>query len=148
YLPAVILATIVGYRGGSRSYRLGHRDIDRAVRLLAPAQACTAVEHPNLRVWRDVQQTLWDDGDPVAGFAADPPDATDDPYVHRLREVVASGRQDVPYGTPRWWPATGAPDDDPMISMWQRRWPGALPLAAELKEHFPDRWVRFHSLPG
>lgn len=31
---------------------------------------------------------------------------------------------------------------------WEHHWPGSEPQADTLKHLFPDRWVRFHSLPG
>jgi hypothetical protein len=31
---------------------------------------------------------------------------------------------------------------------WQRRFPGCEPIGYRLREAFPERWVRFHSLPG
>jgi hypothetical protein len=31
---------------------------------------------------------------------------------------------------------------------WQRRFPGCQPVGYLLREAFPERWVRFHSLPG
>lgn len=35
-----------------------------------------------------------------------------------------------------------------LSALWQERWPLSPPLAHELKNLYPDRWVRFHSLPG
>ncbi|RLK61106.1 hypothetical protein CLV68_1621 [Actinokineospora cianjurensis] len=32
--------------------------------------------------------------------------------------------------------------------VWERQWPGCPPVADEVKHRFPQRWVRFHSLPG
>jgi hypothetical protein len=34
-----------------------------------------------------------------------------------------------------------------MLNRWQQQFPGCEPVAHRLKEAFPDRWVRFHSLP-
>jgi len=31
---------------------------------------------------------------------------------------------------------------------WRTHFPGAAPVGWALRESFPDRWVRFHSLPG
>lgn len=39
-----------------------------------------------------------------------------------------------------------APDD--LRAAWEKRWPGTPPEADQLKAIFPERWVRFHSLPG
>jgi hypothetical protein len=35
-----------------------------------------------------------------------------------------------------------------LTTLWQRRWPACVPIAHELPSCYPDRWVRFHSLPG
>jgi hypothetical protein len=35
-----------------------------------------------------------------------------------------------------------------MLSQWQDHFPDGEPVAHRLREAFPDRWVRFHSLPG
>jgi hypothetical protein len=35
-----------------------------------------------------------------------------------------------------------------MLSNWQRFFPHCQPIAHHLREAFPSRWVRFHSLPG
>lgn len=34
-----------------------------------------------------------------------------------------------------------------LTATWSQRWPECLPVAHELKNHYPQRWVRFHSLP-
>jgi hypothetical protein len=148
YLPAVILATVVGHRGGSGSYRMTRADLDRAVELLTPAEACKEYDHPNLQVWRTLQETLWSDGEVVAVFADDLHEVSDDPHVNRLLEVAASGRQDVGEGMARWWVPESAGDLASMTEVWEQRWPCCQPVAHELPSAFPERWVRFHSLPG
>ena len=35
-----------------------------------------------------------------------------------------------------------------MLSRWRHQFPGCEPVGHRLREAFPDRWVRFHSLPG
>lgn len=35
-----------------------------------------------------------------------------------------------------------------MLDDWHDRFPGCPPVAHRLREGFPDRWVRFHALPG
>lgn len=35
-----------------------------------------------------------------------------------------------------------------LLAVWEQRWPGSWPEADKLRGLFPDRWVRFHSLPG
>ena len=52
YLPAVILADVCGHASGSRTYALTHAQLSTAIDRLAPAEACTAYDHPNLAAWR------------------------------------------------------------------------------------------------
>ncbi|TWG22801.1 hypothetical protein FHX75_121337 [Micromonospora palomenae] len=145
-LPAAVLATVVGWHGGTGSVRVTQEQLGRAIELLAPAEACTDVPHPNLAVWREVYGWSWgDDGeDLVAVFDADPDEPTDDPYVRTLREVAASGRQDVPKGEVRFWPQDGGGE---LRAAWEARWPQLPPIFRSLPVE-PERWVRFHSLPG
>ncbi|MFI6865296.1 hypothetical protein [Nocardia sp. NPDC050406] len=35
-----------------------------------------------------------------------------------------------------------------LSELWQRQWPRCAPLAPQLKLAYPERWVRFHSLPA
>jgi hypothetical protein len=72
-LPAVVLATVIGHDGSTATLDLTHGDLEAAVESLAPAEACTSVEHPNLQAWRDVLAEL--DSNParsaVAVFVSD-----------------------------------------------------------------------------
>ena len=36
---------------------------------------------------------------------------------------------------------------DGLTELWLKRWPGSRPIGHELHQRFPERWVRFHSLP-
>lgn len=36
---------------------------------------------------------------------------------------------------------------DRMTLLWEQNWPGIEPIGATLRFAYPDRWVRFHSLP-
>lgn len=38
-------------------------------------------------------------------------------------------------------------DRERLAATWTKTWPGSRPIADELRNRFPDRWVRFHSLP-
>ncbi len=72
-LPAVVLATVIGHDGSTATLDLAHGDLVAAVESLAPAEACTSVEHPNLHAWREVLAEL--DSNParsaVAVFVSD-----------------------------------------------------------------------------
>lgn len=140
-LAAAALATVTGWRGGAGSVRLDQIQLGQAIDLLAPAEACREVPHPNLRVWREIQEWHLGYGTLLAVFDPDPDELTDDPYVIALREVVASGRQAVPAGEVHMWPSP-----HPLHACWEARWPQVRPISHHLRS-LDDRWVRFHSLP-
>lgn len=87
-LPAVVLATVCGHAGGSASYMLTPADLDRAIALLAPAEADTSQPHPNLWAWREFRATLADADEVVAVFDADPSQPCADPDVLAMRAVT------------------------------------------------------------
>ncbi|MEV8515062.1 hypothetical protein [Dactylosporangium sp. NPDC051484] len=90
-LPAAVLATVCEHVGGSGSYRLGRDDLERVIGLLAPAQACTDVEHPNLVAWQRLYADLAPGEHVVAVFAADLTDAAGDRYVAALQAAALAG---------------------------------------------------------
>jgi hypothetical protein len=51
-LPAAVLASVCGYVNRSAVFRLSRDQAAKAVELLAPAEAATHWEHPNLWSWR------------------------------------------------------------------------------------------------
>jgi hypothetical protein len=53
-LPAVVLATVLKHDGSTATLELTRHQLDEAITALAPAEACTAVDHPNLAAWREV----------------------------------------------------------------------------------------------
>lgn len=63
-LPAVVLATVSGYRNGDATITLSCEQFAEAVRLLAPAGACLEFDHPNLWSW----QPLLSAASPDASF--------------------------------------------------------------------------------
>jgi len=78
-LGAVVLGTILRHDGSTATLPLGRGELAAAIESLAPAEACTSVQHPNLAAWRAVLAEL--DGNPareaVAVFVAD----LDDPVA-------------------------------------------------------------------
>ncbi|WP_326564994.1 hypothetical protein VSH64_24425 [Amycolatopsis rhabdoformis] len=38
-------------------------------------------------------------------------------------------------------------NDSELSALWRQRWPDCDPISYTLKSAYPDRWVRFHSLP-
>jgi hypothetical protein len=68
-MAAAVLATVLGHRGGTAVLPLNARDLDRAISMQAPAEACTAFEHPNLAAWRRLRAALKPGRGAVAVFA-------------------------------------------------------------------------------
>ncbi|BCJ76461.1 hypothetical protein CS0771_60050 [Catellatospora sp. IY07-71] len=40
------------------------------------------------------------------------------------------------------------PRPQALTDLWEQQWPECPPMAYLLRSRYPDRWVRFHSLPG
>ena len=68
YLPAVVLAKTIGYTSGTSTHVISVAELSHAVDGLAPAEACTTVEHPNLWAWRDILAEV--DSNPYRGIVA------------------------------------------------------------------------------
>jgi hypothetical protein len=95
-LPAVVLATVLGHRTGTVSYPVTADQLDRAIDLLTPAEACTEYDHPNLAAWRRIRA-----GAPGAGwvatavFLANLDDEPVDPATRRFRELIIGPTRDT-----------------------------------------------------
>ena len=92
YLPAVVLATVCGHVRGTATHVLDAQQMQEAIDLLAPAEACTDLDHPNLAAWRRVRAELADrpGAQVVAVFLGDlAPSPTDGPYERLLRDAVS-----------------------------------------------------------
>lgn len=57
-LPAVVLATVLKHDGATATIEMSRQQLDEAITALAPAAACTDVEHPNLAAWRRIRDRL------------------------------------------------------------------------------------------
>lgn len=81
-LAAVVLGTVLGHDGTTASLPVSRAQLAAAVESLAPAEACTSLEHPNLMAWREVLTEL--EGNPAreaqAVFVAD----LDDPVTSEV----------------------------------------------------------------
>jgi len=70
---------VLGHDGSTATVPLSRSQLAAAVESLVPAEACTAVDHPNLAAWREVLHEL--EGNPAreaqAVFVAD----LDDPVT-------------------------------------------------------------------
>jgi hypothetical protein len=90
-LPAVVLATVCGHASGTATYDLTSAQLAEAVRLLAPAEAATHWEHPNLWSWRGLLSGVPEDRRYVAMFVGDvddePVDDRDAELRRRLRRA-------------------------------------------------------------
>ena len=64
-LSALVLATVATWPGPTGSVPLSAAGLDAAIAMLAPAEACAEVEHPNLRAWRYLRQEIGDGGSAV-----------------------------------------------------------------------------------
>ncbi|GAB2831234.1 hypothetical protein GCM10022221_32600 [Actinocorallia aurea] len=127
-LPAAVLATVTGYRSGSAALPLSAAELDRAIELAAPAEACTALPHPNLWAWRLLRETQGTGGRAVAVFTdrIDDP-APVDPYVRAFLNEVHRGRQEDPDGGTTLWRPVGPAELELLRASGMREWPPRLP---------------------
>lgn len=89
YLPAVILARVVGHQSGTATYPVSTDQLEAAVAELAPAEACSDFTHPNLHHWRDLLGKATDGGGRfVAVFVDDLADEPVDDHDHALRAAL------------------------------------------------------------
>ncbi|WP_154794899.1 hypothetical protein [Occultella kanbiaonis] len=94
-LPAVVLASVCGYTDRTGTYPLTREQLAAAAVLLAPAEAATHVDHPNLWSWRE----LLTDAGPASTFLAffvatdgddEPVDADDAEFRALLRRSAGA----------------------------------------------------------
>ncbi len=57
-LPAVVLGTVLKHDGSTATIDVSRQQLDEAIITLAPAEACTDVDHPNLAAWRALRDRL------------------------------------------------------------------------------------------
>jgi len=80
-LPATVLATVAGYVDSTAVVPLDRELFSAAIELLAPAEAATHWEHPNLWSWRELLAGAGPGSTYVAFFVADagdPPVSAED----------------------------------------------------------------------
>jgi 2,3,4,5-tetrahydropyridine-2-carboxylate N-succinyltransferase len=104
HLPAVVLSQVLGRTSGTATHRLERADLEAAIAALAPAEACTEIDHPNLNTWRGLLDLL---GQPdpaggqrvvVAAFIDALTDAPVDAHDVYLRLHLLSRRVVRPHG--------------------------------------------------
>jgi hypothetical protein len=72
-LAAAVLATVTGWNGATGSVRLGKTKLAKAIKRLAPAEACREVDQSNPKIWREIHSWIWSGGydrggEPDRGF--------------------------------------------------------------------------------
>jgi hypothetical protein len=74
-LASVVLATVLKHDGSTATLDVSAQQLDEAITALAPAAACTEVEHPNLGAWQALREELRARGGRLtAVFVRDPAD--------------------------------------------------------------------------
>jgi hypothetical protein len=51
-LPAVVMAGVLRHDGNTAALPVSEAQLERAIELLTPAEACRHYDHPNLLAWR------------------------------------------------------------------------------------------------
>jgi 2,3,4,5-tetrahydropyridine-2-carboxylate N-succinyltransferase len=104
-LPAAVLASVVGYRSGTETRVLTPAELEQAIEQLAPAEACTTLDHPNLRTWRALTKVASAPQPPggtrvlVAAFVGELQDPLVDSIDAYFRLHLLSHRKVPPHGT-------------------------------------------------
>ena len=87
-LPAVVLASVCGHSSGTATYVLTADQMAEAVMRLAPAEAATHWDHPNLWSWRTLINGGSSDSTYVVIFVQNLDDPAVDEHDVRFRECV------------------------------------------------------------
>lgn len=124
YIPAMAVATAVGYRGGSRSFPLTASAIAEAIAMAEPAEAYTEMPHPNIAALR-----LLDGGDAVVAYVseADFTEDVEDRFAAALLAEIRRGRQENADGTTTLWRPTGPKELEILRAGGFTAWPPRLP---------------------
>jgi hypothetical protein len=125
WLPAVVLATVVGHTHGTAAHRLSTAQIGEAIRLAEPAEACTELPHQNLQMLR----LLHAGGSGAVVVFVDEADFVDesaDPHVATLLADIRRGRQENADGTTTLWRPTGPAELALVRAAGFRAWPPRL----------------------
>lgn len=128
YLPGVAVATVLGHTGGSAELPLGPGEIEAALAIAGPAEACAEVPHPNMAALRVVAAG---DGEAVAVFV-DEADVAGDfgaerPYLRALMAEVRRGRQENPDGSTTLYRPVGPAELVLLQESGFTAWPPRLP---------------------
>lgn len=97
-LPALVMGAITGRRFETATYEVEAEKLKQAVDMLAPAEAATMYQHPNLHAWRTILRRLTSEptGRIFAVFIASLEAATSGPYDQALRRQIADRERAQP----------------------------------------------------
>jgi hypothetical protein len=92
-LPAVVMALVTGRVAETGTFPVSCAQLDRAIEMLAPAEAAKMFRHPNIAAWRAMRDRLRSDpaGKVFAVFIADFDDPSSGPCDDALRAQIAAG---------------------------------------------------------
>ncbi|GAB3749353.1 hypothetical protein GCM10027590_68060 [Nocardiopsis nanhaiensis] len=89
-LPAIVLAIECGHTSGTATYELTPGRLATAMAALAPAEACTELQHPNLVEWKRLAAEIEEKGGrAVAVFVGDLEDDPVDDHDRAFRAAIA-----------------------------------------------------------
>ena len=127
-LAMVVLAIATGDCCGTYVTRIDAAQLDMAIDMLAPAEACGDYDLSNLRAWRYLREEIGEHGTAVAGFTR-AIDITDpeDPHLAALLGEIHRGRQENPDGTTTLWRPVGPVELELLRATDMRAWPPRLP---------------------
>lgn len=93
--PALAVGEVTGRRSETATYEVSAQALARAVDIVAPAEAATMYQHPNLTSWRRLLNELerTPGGRIFAVFIASLDDPVSSPYDEALRQQIADGDQ-------------------------------------------------------
>jgi hypothetical protein len=94
-LPALVLGVITGRRHETATYELDRSQLERAVAMLAPAEAAEMYQHPNINAWRTILER-WPaepEAQVFAVFIATLGEPISSPYDQALRDQIAAGER-------------------------------------------------------
>lgn len=94
-LPALVLGVITGRRNETATYELDRSQLERAVAMLAPAEAAEMYQHPNIIAWRAMLDR-WPaepEAQVFAVFISSLDDPVSSPYDQALRHQIAAGER-------------------------------------------------------
>ena len=92
-LPAVVLATFCGYTNRTGTFPLSTEDFSCAVAALAPAEAATHWEHPNLWSWRRLLEQVGRESTFIAFYLSDLDEPVTDEHDASFRSLLRPREQ-------------------------------------------------------